>query len=139
VYNIPSIVLNDIAGTSFNNQNEVKKSVLSNRIVPDCALFDEVDNINIWANYGFEVWSDFSGIPELQENKQEQINVINGAQNAGAMFTANEIRKIMDLDEVSEPIMNERFISMGKMPASQANDPNIEEVLKSLNVENYIK
>lgn len=139
VYNIPSIVLNDIAGTSFNNQNEVKKSVLSNRIVPDCALFDEVDNINIWSNYGFEVWSDFSGVPELQENKQEQINVINGAQNAGAMFTANEIRKIMDMDEVQEPIMNERFVSMGKMPASQANDPNVEEVLKSLNIENYIK
>ena len=139
VYQIPSIILNDIAGTTFNNQKEARKAVYSNRIKPDADLFDEVDNVGIWSNYGFEVYSDFSGIAEMQEDKKQQADVINIAQQAGAKFTGNEIRKLMDMDEVNEPIMNERFIPMGLTPASQANNDSIEETLKRLNVDHYLK
>lgn len=140
IFNLPSIILNDIAGTTFNNQSEVKKTVYTNRIIPDCMLFDQVDNIRIWKKYGFEVWSDFSQIPELQKNKTELVAVLNQAQAAGALLTANEIRKAIDLDEVQEDVMNMRFTSMGRIPVDQTlNDPNIDAALKNLGVDNYLK
>jgi len=141
IYGIPSQVMNDIAGTTFNNQKEVRKAVYNNRIVPDCNLMDKVDNIKIWSKYGFEVWSDYSAVPELQADKKEQMDVINAAQNAGALYTAAEIRAKIDDDVPNDPIMNERFMNMGRIPVSQVgiDQAQIDQALKRLGIENYIK
>lgn len=139
LYGLPSIVLNDIQGTTFNNQNEVKKRVYDARIIPDAELFDEVDNIFIWKNYGIEVFTDFSTIPELQQDKKATIEVIRSAQEAGALYSAEEIRKRIDDDTPEDDIMKVRFMNMGKIPASQVIEPNVEETLKNLGIEHYLK
>jgi len=139
IYQCPSLILNDIAGTTFNNQGEVRKAVYTNRIIPDCDMFDEVDNINIWSNYGFEVYSDYTGIPELQKNKKETADILNGAQNAGALLTAGEVRKALDIDIPKNPVMDEIFIPMGRQPINQVLNPDVETTLKQLGIEHYIK
>jgi HK97 family phage portal protein len=139
IYQCPSQILNDIQGTTFNNQKEVRKAVYNNRTIPDCDTFDEVDNINVWSNYGFYVYSDYSGIPELQSDKKETADMLNVAQNAGALLTAGEIRRALDIDVPSDPLMDEIFSTLGKQPISQIMEPNIDATLKQLGISHYIK
>lgn len=142
VYGVPSQLFNDIAGTTYANQKEARKAAYTNRLIPDAMLFDEVDNINIWRNYGIEVLTDWSAVPEMQEDKKALADVLNILQQAGAMFTAEELRKWGgDFDVPNDPILKERFVNLGRQLASQAGvDPNnIEEALKQYQVPHYLK
>lgn len=141
IYGVPSQLFNDTAGTTYANQKEARKAAYTNRLIPDANLFDEVDNINIWANYGFEVFSDYSNIPELQEDKKSLAEVIQIAQNSGAILSAEEIRTMLDMDVPVDEILKTRFVNVGKIPASQVGmEPdNVDQVLKQLGVNQYVK
>lgn len=142
IWGIPSLTMNDIQGTTFNNQTELRKVIYTQRIMPDIQYFCEKENADIWSNYGFEVWPDYSGIEELQSNRKELAEWINIVQQAGAMLNAEEILKILDLDIPNDPSLKTRFINMGKVPVEQVLSPtdlNIDAALKKFEIDNYIK
>ena len=115
-FNFPSLLIGLKSGT-YANQNEAKKALYNNVVIP---LLSELrDGLNTWLTprYGDGICLDFdiSGIRELQEDFQAQAMAVKGL---AGIFTINEIRAKLgaaprpDGDEYL-PLPNQQILDNG--------------------------
>jgi len=79
VLNVPSILFNDVSGTTFNNMKEARAAIYTNRIIPDmddiCA---EMNRVLAWRYGPRRIFkADYSGVEELMENKKDKAQWLN--------------------------------------------------------------
>ena len=134
IWEIPSQVMNDISGTTFNNQKEARKAIYTNRIIPDLKLF--CNGLTRYAkayNENYIVEPDLTGIEELQENKKEKADWINILVQNGTL-TRNQGLKIMGEAESDIPGMDNNLVSPMLVPIEQISGdmPTEEETDKFL-------
>ena len=89
-YNFPGLLLG-LQSSTYANQNEAKKALYNNVVVP---LLEELrDGLNLWLTpkYGEGLCLDFdlSGVRELQEDFQKQSTAV---KNLAGILTIDEIR-----------------------------------------------
>ena len=141
VWGVPSILFNDTAGSTFNNQSEARKAIYTNRIMPDMTLFTSIFNSQIAPAYGQKIVADYSQIPELQEDKKQlsewlSVGVANGS------LTRNEFREKLGLERSDAPGMDDHLVgfnlvSIGELGTGTLTEEEAEKMLKDLDIDDY--
>lgn len=115
---------------TYANKEEAQKGWVINEIMPDCKQLDNEMNRVLPLAFGLEnsvvIKSDFDDMPELQEDKGQQIEWL-----MKAPVSINEIREAIGYDESTEEGTDEIFIPTGFQPLKDlVADDGGEELLK---------
>lgn len=98
-YGYPAELLNDKAASTYNNVSEARKAAYTDSVLPLLDKLKEGLNRFIGPEYKDEVFFDYitDGIPELQENKKEQVLML---KEAYWMSTQDKQRSMgLEVDE----------------------------------------
>jgi HK97 family phage portal protein len=118
IWGVPAIVFNDTAGTTFNNQAEARKSIYTNRVIPDLKLLSSYINASLAPAYTENIIKfDFSGIEELQKDKRQQAEWVGVLVDKG-IITRNQALEIMGLEKSEDPGMDDRLVPFNLAPLS---------------------
>ena len=102
---------------TYANKAEAQKGWLINEIMPDCKQLDDEMNRVLPVAFGLEgqvkIYTDFEGLPELQEDKKMMIEWL-----MKAPVSINEIREAIGYEESTEEGTDEIFIPTGFQPLS---------------------
>jgi len=112
LYNVPSNLLNDPEGSTFNNQREGKKALITDAVMPH--VNDFADDWNEWFISGYSKRDgvdyvhlpDWKSVPVLQEDlrtKNESLQKI-------WQLTPNQILDLLDLPTNPDPNMDKIYI-----------------------------
>jgi HK97 family phage portal protein len=114
VWGVPSEIMNDKASSTYNNMNEMKKSVYTSRILPDAQLFcmGFTKHVLKAINPKWVLKVDTSQIPELQQDRTAIATYMQIGVGIGA-YTRNEFREKMGDEKLTEPGMDELTVQMG--------------------------
>jgi len=138
IFHVPSILFNDPEGTTYNNQQEVRKRAWTDAIMPECDHFaDEFTRHakNAYKSEG-DIWvvADYSAIEELQADKREMIEWLERAW----WIKGSKKQEIMGIEPDEE--LDKYFIPMGLVPSDELNiDPTIFEQAKEENLDYFRK
>jgi phage portal protein BeeE len=138
IFHVPSILFNDPEGTTYNNQQEVRKRAWTDAIMPECDHFaDEFTRHakNAYKSEG-DIWvvADYSAIEELQADKREMIEWLDRAW----WIKGSKKQEIMGMEPDEE--LDKYFIPMGLVPSDELNiDPTIFEQAKEENLDYFRK
>lgn len=115
---------------TYANKAEAQKGWLINEIMPDCKQLDDELNRVLPLAFGLEgqvkIYSDFEGLPELQEDKAKMIEWM-----MKAPVSINEIREAIGYEESTDEGTDKIFIPTGFQPLSDLTDGG-EEIMKEL-------
>lgn len=143
VWGVPSELFNDPAASTYNNVSEARKSIYTNRLIPDLNLFYSYFNDRITPAYEKNaiVKADFSGVPELQKDKKEQSEWLNIGVQAGAI-NRNEYRRSIGFETVDKPGMDEYLVNPLLIPIDQVSslmptEDEVDKILKQSELEPY--
>ena len=112
VYGFPVDLMNDPAGSTYNNKSTARKSAWTDCIIPNLTRVEQtfnaclVDNVEAYKDYVFMF--DYSDVEELQEGIETKV-----AWMRAARWTGNEIREATGKTTIDNPIMDEPIIPMG--------------------------
>ena len=137
IYNVPSVLMNDPASSTYNNMKEAVKSLWNNAVIPEleylkedlnkiAVIYNKIDGTELFYDY------DLSNIPELQEDN----SVMSQSLSTAWWLTPNQRLAIMGQEQVDNPVMNQIFVPMGLIPMSEFMNPpesNIDTANKYLN------
>ena len=139
VLNVPSILFNDVSGTTFNNMKEARAAVYTNRIIPDmddiCA---EMNRVLAWRYGPRRIFkADYSGVEELMENKVDKSKWLSEGVRANTL-SRNEWRAGMGYEarpepEYDDPSKNNPFFS----PMQVEEEEKMNEYFKELGFDVY--
>ena len=131
VLGVPSIAFNDTAGTTFSNMNDARKMVYTNRLIPDAGLLDAYLNALVVPGYGegIRIKSDFSDIPELQDDKKDLAGWLEVAARWG--YPPADMMKKLGLEVPDDPALQRSYLPFNLVPADELgmiSDPGEEEI-----------
>ena len=112
VYGFPVDLMNDPAGSTYNNKSTARKSAWTDCIMPNLdrvvQTFNEslINNVPEYKDYCFEF--DYSDVEELQEGIDLKV-----AWMTKARWTGNEIRQATGKTTIENPLMDEPILPMG--------------------------
>lgn len=112
VYNVPSNLLNDPAGSTFNNQREGKKALITDAVMPH--VNDFADDWNEWFISGYSKRDnveyahlpDWKSVPVLQDELSSKIESVNKIWQ----LTPNQQLDLLDLPQSTDPNMDKIYI-----------------------------
>ena len=137
VYGFPVDLMNDPAGSTYNNKSTARKSAWTDCIIPNLCRVEQTFNACLID--GFEPYKDlffafdYSDVEELQEGIETKVNWM-----IKAGWTMNEIRQATGKTPVDNPLMDEPVISMGNSFLSDYSGEDLtDETNKSF--EDYLK
>ena len=127
-YNFPSLLLQP--GATYANNNEAKKMLYNNVVIP--LLTELRDGLNQWLSplYGDDICLDFdiSGVRELQEDFQKQAMAVKGL---AGVLTVNEIRNKLGYEPSTAegadeflPLPNQQVLDNGTTESGDRNKPS---------------
>lgn len=130
IYGFPAQLMNDTAGTTFNNVGEARLSAWTDCIMPnlnglarDLTAF-LIDPVSEYAGLFFAF--DYSEVKELQKDLVKTVQWM-----IQAKCTPNEIREAVGYNAIPNPLMDEPFFTMADIPLSQLGVDISAPVLKS--------
>ena len=131
IWGVPSIIFNDISGTTFNNRKEARQEIYTNRVMPDLVLYCQgLTEIVKMYDKSYCVRPDYSEVQELQVNKTE-IAAWAGALRMNNAISRNEMRTLMGLAVLKDPRMDDPFYnempSFGDIPPVDNAEDNTED------------
>lgn len=110
--------------TTFANKEWAQKNWVTNKIIPACKEFDDELNRQLLKAFKLEgqavIASDFSELPELQENMKELAEWLERAY----WILPNEKREMMGYEKVTDPLFDEPWMPSTLTPLSQMNEPD---------------
>jgi HK97 family phage portal protein len=115
IYGFPVDLMNDPAGSTYNNKSTARKAAWTDCIIPNLKEIEETFNyVTIYGVEAFEkdnlFWKfDTNQIEELQDGIETMVNWM-----VKAKWTGNEIRKATGKEPVDNPLMDEPIINMGE-------------------------
>ena len=113
VYGFPVDLMNDPAGSTYNNKTTARKSAWTDCIMPNLDRVTQtlnaclIDNVEAFKGYRFEF--DYSDVEELQEGIETKVNWM-----VKSRWTGNEIREATGKSTIDNPLMEEPVIPMGE-------------------------
>lgn len=140
VLGVPSQAFNDTAGTTFSNMGDARKMVYTNRLIPDAGLLDGYLNSIIAAAYGEErIKSDFSNIPELQDDKKDLAVWLKVAADLG--YPPNRVLQKLGLETIDNPAMDRSYVPFNYIPIDEigmdVSPQDVEKILKDNGIDDY--
>jgi len=133
VYGVSSESFNDPETKTMSNKKEAIRSLYTDRVLPEYEIF--VDELTRWLvpMYGDEnitLTMDLSGIDALNEEKDK----VATRMSTSEWLTMNEKRQEMGFDRIDNPVFDEPWLSLNKMPLSEMmmEPTNPEEEAKAL-------
>lgn len=122
IYGFPTELLNDKAGSTYNNIVEAKKDAWNNCIIPnlnDFAMDLNAFIVNPIPEYkGLFFAFDYSAVAELQKDLATQV-----VWMKSAYWTPNEIREATGAKPIDDPAMGEPWFGMAESPLSAVTEP----------------
>mgnify|MGYP001765749224 CR=1 FL=1 len=112
VYGFPADLMNDPAGSTYNNKSTARKSAWTDCIIPNLCRVAQtfnaclIDGYEPYKDYYFDF--DYSDVEELQEGIETKVNWM-----IKARWTGNEIRQATGKQVFDNPLMDEPIIPMG--------------------------
>lgn len=112
IYGFPVDLMNDPAGSTYNNKSTARKSAWTDCIIPNLERVQQtfnaclIDGIEAYKDYVFMF--DYSDVEELQEGIETKVAWMNQAR-----WTGNEIRLATGKGTIDNPLMDEPIIPMG--------------------------
>ena len=112
VYGFPADLMNDPAGSTYNNKSTARKSAWTDCIIPNLCRVAQtfnaclIDGYEPYKDYYFDF--DYSDVEELQEGIETKVNWM-----IKARWTGNEIRQATGKQPIENPLMDEPVIPMG--------------------------
>lgn len=140
-YGFPSQLLNDSEKSTYNNVVEARKQLYMEVIIPELTrLFSELNRwlIPRFNTDGKKYHLDFdvSGIEALADDMVEKVKWLDQAD----WLTYNEKREEMTYEKSDDPLFDEAWVNMSKMPVSMlTGSPQMTEEEKSLALLEYAK
>jgi hypothetical protein len=125
VYGFPVDLMNDPAGSTYNNKSTARKSAWTDCIIPNCNRVAQtfnacfIDGFEPYKDFIFEF--DYSEVEELQEGMDLKVNWMRSAR-----WTGNEIRQATGKTAIKDPKMDEAIIPMGDSFLSDYSGSEIE-------------
>lgn len=139
VYGFPADLMNDPAGSTYNNKSTARKSAWTDCIIPNLCRVEQTFNASlIWGveqfmKEGLFFEYDYSDVEELQEGIETKVNWM-----IKARWTGNEIRQATGKQPIENPLMDEPVIPMGDSFLSDYSGEDLtDETNKSF--EDYLK
>lgn len=123
-YGYPAELLNDKAASTYNNISEARKAAYTDAILPLLDKLKEGYNRFMGPEYKDDVYFDYitDGIPELQENKKEQVLMLKDAY----WMSTQDKQRSMNL-EVDDSLPK-YFIPAGLVGSDSLSLPPTEEL-----------
>lgn len=116
--------------TTYANKEQAQKGWITNSIIPACKSFDDELNRVLLIAFGldatFKIESDFSELPEMQDDYAKLV----GSLSQAWWMTPNERREWMQLEPINIPEFNEPLIPTGVQPVSMV---SMDQVATDLN------
>lgn len=136
IYGVQSQLLNDPENKTYNNQQDARKALMLNVVLPELNMLR--DELNRWwiPGFGEHLYFDYDiqAIPELQEDLDKLVDHLTSAW----WVTGNEKRSAMGYDESDDPLMDQFLIPAGLMPMNtQLDFDEAEKRLQRLGVKDY--
>jgi HK97 family phage portal protein len=114
VYGFPVDLMNDPAGSTYNNKSTARKSAWTDCIMPNCQRVAQtfnaclIDGVQEYVNQKLSFEFDYSDVEELQEGLETKVTWMKQAR-----WTGNEIRQATGKTPIADPKMDEPIIPMG--------------------------
>jgi len=136
IYGVQSQLLNDPENKTYNNQQDARKALMLNVVLPELNMLR--DELNRWwiPGFGENLYFDYDiqAIPELQEDLDKLVDHLTSAW----WVTGNEKRSAMGYDESDDPLMDQFLIPAGLMPMNtQLDFEEADKRLQRLGVKEY--
>lgn len=117
VFHLPSVLMGDVEGTTFNNLTEARKIGLCDAVLPELTAIREADNkflIEGWfgKNSGYFLAHDLTVYPELAADMQKVATTL----NAMPYLSFNEKRTATDYDTMTDPLMDKIYVPNNLVP-----------------------
>ena len=120
LYNLPSQLFGDVAGSTYSNYKEARRAMYTNSVIP---LFKKVHEILSWRLYPdfpglMDIFTapDVRQVPELQADLGEQANAVDRLIRCGTITPA-EARVLLGYGESADP-MSELLYQQSLAPLS---------------------
>lgn len=115
---VDPILIGDKGSSSYNNQEQAYKALVTNTILPDMVEFREGFNMWLAPKYGENLYIDFDTtvFPELQPDLKLMSDIY-----GKPLLTENEKRSIFNWDALPDQNMNKVYIEKNRMPLDQMN------------------
>lgn len=138
IYGFPVDLMNDPAGSTYNNKSTARKSAWTDCIIPNLCRIEQtlnaclINGIDVYKDLFFAF--DYSDVEELQEGIEIKVNWM-----IKAGWTMNEIRQATGKSTIDNPLMDEPIIPMGNgFLSDYSSGENLQdETMKSF--EDYLK
>ena len=138
VYGFPVDLMNDPAGSTYNNKSTARKSAWTDCIIPNLTRVEQtfnaclVDNVELYKDYVFMF--DYSDVEELQEGIEIKV-----AWMRQARWTGNEIREATGKSTIDDPAMDQPIIPMGDGLLSDLSGEDLTDPNKDFSDYNNLK
>lgn len=124
---------------TFANKEWAQKNWITNKIIPACKEFDDELNRILLRAFKLEgsaiIASDFSELPELQENMKELASWLAQAW----WITPNEKRELMGYEKYTDDKFDEPWVGTGLLPLSELEQPDdgMDDIISGINSGDY--
>jgi phage portal protein BeeE len=114
IYGFPVDLMNDPAGSTYNNKSTARKSAWTDCIIPNLERVRQtfnaslIDGVEEYVKAGLTFDFDYSDVEELQEGIETKVQWM-----IKARWTGNEIRQATGKPTIDDPKMDEPIIPMG--------------------------
>jgi HK97 family phage portal protein len=132
IYGIPSQLMGDVAGSTYNNIIEAKRDAWNNCIIPNLNDFANdltsflISPVPEYVSQGYFFGYDYSAVSELQKDYDTMVRWM-----LSAKWTPNEIREATGAKPIDNQLMNEPWFGMSETPLSAMSGTE-ETLLKNI-------
>lgn len=126
-WGVSSILIGAKDGGSENNVKIANKSLVTNVCVPELRKFDEKFrkfSKDWYKGEKLHIGHDLTEYPELAPD----LEIMKKVYGDSWQITGNEFRKIVNMDESADPIMNMHLIPQNLVPSSQLLEAPIDDI-----------
>ena len=142
IWGVPSIVMNDVSGTTFNNQREARKAIYTNRIMPDLEMKLSYVNTRVSPVYGnLKIKAKWDEIEELQLTRAEKIDWVKQLADGGFISRNRGLEilgeEISDLAGMDKPLVAFNLIPIDQIGGDMPTDDEVNKGLDDAGIDDY--
>ena len=142
IWGVPSIVMNDVSGTTFNNQREARKAIYTNRIMPDLEMKLSYVNTRVSPVYGnLKIKAKWDEIEELQLTRAEKIDWVKQLADGGFISRNRGLEilgeEISDLAGMDKPLVPFNLIPIDQIGGDMPTDDEVNKGLDDAGIDDY--
>lgn len=118
LWGVDPLLVGDKDNSSYNNQKQAYKALVTNVVVPQLNMITESLNNTLVPRFeeGSYLEFDTSLFPEMQPD----VKLIMDAYKDAWQISGNELRVLLGFDKSDDPLLDQHFIGTNKIPLRQA-------------------